>query len=144
MKVPIPLITALTHKFTLSDLENAKENALVLAVCYWPDGQSGRRLLWRGIPTADLITACRLLLSAAYGPRPATARRVVGVDDCAPPTSDSQLGSIWFGFERIKTYKWTTDNVTRKPIPPQSLVWRDCHSGKITLHHPVDVAQRVV
>ena len=132
----IPLITAMTARFSLKELIDAYRLGREIRVYYYPDGQAGARRHWTGVPDADMLTTARTLLGAALGRTAPESRVIMGSETQSAPDNRSTVGDILEGYERISTYKWTTDFFTRKPIPPQSIVWRDLHTGKISVRHP--------
>lgn len=133
----IPLLTALSAHYTLADLTAAYRNDVPLSVAYWPEGKNGPRRRWRGIPSQDQIAKLRLLFAAAIGRTPAELVRCSTLEETSAPDQRSRIGSIYMDYEKIQTYKWTTDAITRKPIPPNSFAWRDLHTGKISVEHPM-------
>ena len=130
-KISIPLLTALSAHYTLSDLQAAHHNNVPVSVAYWPDGVNGPRRRWRGIPSSEQLCILRLLLSAAIGRNPAEYITTSSLDRTAPPDNRSDVGTVYCGYEKIQTWKWTTDHKTRKPIPPNTFCWRDLHTGQL-------------
>ena len=132
----VPLITALTARHTIPDLVAAHHAGVVLHCCYYPQGSAGPRKRWQGIPSQDQICKARTLMSAALGRLPAESRTMDSSRVMPPPDDRSPVGTLYQGYERCQSYKWTTDQFTRKPIPPNSLIWRDLHTGKVSISHP--------
>lgn len=148
----VALISALTARYTIPEMYSLAGKQEAARVYYYPGGKSARAKVWVGIPDKPLIELCRRMLGIARGreesPRP---------EDQGPPAwlgrhnakADRDLhaeqaplcGQMRDGFDRIITFKWTTDGSTKRRIPPNTLVWRDLHSGKIYRVHPEDEAQ---
>lgn len=132
------LLSALSARYSLADLMAAHRNGVSVR-CYWkPDCAGGRKKLWTGIPSQEQIQALRLMLGAALGRQPAEYVRTNDGQRHDAPDPRSPVGTVYEGFERIQTYKWTTSKDTRKPIPPNSFVWRDTITGAIYVRNPFE------
>lgn len=132
----VRLAAAIIRSFSIADLVAAHHAGIELR-CYWyPDGRQAPRKMWKAVPDKDLITTARTLTGALLGRNPMESARV-SCDHSAPAADPrSPVGAVHCGYERIQTYKWTTDYYTRKPIPPNSFAWRDIHTGQISLENP--------
>lgn len=132
----ITLITAMTARHSLADLLTAHHSNYHLNFAYYPNGLNGKRKYWRGVPSAEQIALARTLLGVAMGRDPVQARRYDSGLVELPADRRSPVGTLWLGYERVLTYKWTTPADTRKPLPPQSYAWRDTKTGALYLEHP--------
>jgi hypothetical protein len=132
----MPLITALCARYSLDELIAAQRNDASISLYYYPNGKTGIRKYWRGTPTLEHISAIRILLGAALG-RTRVEHVILSGNATAPSPDDrSNIGEIVEGYERIQTFKWNADHVTKKPMPPNSIVWRDIHTGWLYKVHP--------
>jgi hypothetical protein len=147
----IPLLTALSARFTMSELYQ-KMNDNEQVIChYWPHGKEGARRIWKGYLDRGTISTIRRLLGIVKG------REDIVDAVCDGPPSwlanlnckvDAELQTLQApvlcqtrdGYDRIQTFKWTTDGTTRRKLPPGSLVWRDLYTGKVYVKHPSDEA----
>lgn len=147
----VALITALSSRYTLDELYTAQREQTSLTCYYYPSGKSGKAKVWKGIPDSLTIQTLRRLVGVARG-----KSYVYDSDIQGPPTwlneldckadreiqraESALIGQQRDGFDRIKTFKWTTDGTTHKKIPPNTLAWRDLYSGKVYITHPSDDA----
>lgn len=130
------VLNALAARYPVADLIAANRNNICLSVYWRPDGPSGPRKVWKGIPSIDQITQLRLMTAAAIGRQPTEYRRTDDGQLHEAPDPRSPVGTTYCGFERIQTYKWTTAKDTGKPIPPNSFAWRDTITGMIYVNNP--------
>lgn len=132
----IRLTAAVLRAFTVADLIAAHHAGIALR-CYWyPEGRNAPRKLWNAVPDMDLITTARTIAGTMLGRNPLEASRVSCETTAPAGDPRSPVGSVVCGYERIQTYKWTTDNFSRRPIPPNSFAWRCIHTGSISLENP--------
>lgn len=145
----LPLITALTARYSLHELNSHHVAGTVVTVYYYPDGKGGRARVWKGTLNADVMYTIRRLIGIARG-----RQDVYSTENQGPPSwlqhldcpKDRQLqaemkpilGQVRDGYDRIQTFKWTTDGTTHRKLPPNTLVWRDLYSGKVYVRHPED------
>lgn len=134
----LAILTALSARYSLADLRAAAANEIPLTVYYRPSLDKSQRRRWHGIPDAVQLERLRLIYAAAVGRQPAEAMRTACDTVDRPPDSRSPVGTLYQGFERIQTYKWTTPTDTKKPLPPNSFAWRDTYTGEIFLLNPFD------
>lgn len=130
------IINALSSRYTLDEVRAAHLQKQTLSVYYRPEGSTGPRRLFRGVPTADQVEHLRLITAAAIGRQPTEYIRVTGIERTNGPDPRSEVGSVFNGYERIRTYKWTTPADTKKPLPPNSFAWRDVITGQVFLRNP--------
>ena len=136
LALDLRIVNALSSKFTLEEVRNAHMMRQTLSVYYRPAGSDGPRRLFRGVPTAQQVEQLRLILAAAIGRTPAEYIRITGIEYTESPDRRSEVGDIHNGYERIKTYKWTTPRDTGKPLPPNSYAWRDIITGVVYFRTP--------
>jgi hypothetical protein len=135
-KKNVPLITAMTARYTLQELIDAYRTGSKITVYYFPDGKNGSRKRWQDVPSQDQLTTARTLVGIALGRSMTEYTRVTGNQHYQAPDSRSPVGEIIGEYERIQTYKWITDHLTHQPIAPNTLCWRCLHTGKISVRHP--------
>jgi hypothetical protein len=145
----IPLLTALSGRYSLEELAIAFRDQAQLRVWYYPSGKSGRARVWSGVLDGKTWLTLRQLIGVARGRlgfmEQGDMRQYVDpmAEDkqeirYVPAFSPGRLGDVRDGYDKIRTYKWTTDGTTGRKMPPNTLVWRDLHSGKVYLYHPAD------
>lgn len=134
----IAIITALSARYSLADIRAAYANGVALNVYYRPTEDKSKRRLWRGVPTSDQLEALRLMLAAAIGREPTEHVRIADDTVQHAPDRRSPIGTVYMGYERIQTYKWTTPKDLKRPLPPNSLAWRDVITGEVFLYNPFD------
>lgn len=144
----IPLLTALSARFTLTELYSLYSRGIGICVYWYPDGKSGRARIWRGCLDQRIISTIRRLQGAVKGRDYVFDDPTQGPpswvqhDDCAASREDEDRRRLMSqslppGFDCIRTFKWTTDATTRRRIPPNSKVYRDLYSGKVYVRLPV-------
>lgn len=132
----IPRIAAMISRYSITDIIAAYKNGVSLRFYYFPDGKHGQRKLFSGIPSPEDCNTARILIGGLLGRCEVETRRIDTEHNHPAPDIRSKVGEIVQGYEKIQSYKWTTDQFTRKPIPPNSFVWRDIHTGKISVVNP--------
>lgn len=134
----IAVITALSARYTLADIRAAHANQIPLTVYYRPNEDKSKRRVWRGIPDSGQLEALRLMLAAAIGREPTEHIRTATDTVDHAPDRRSPIGTLYMGYERIMTYKWTTPKDIKRPLPPNSMAWRDTITGEVFLRNPFD------
>lgn len=137
----IAIITALSARYTLADVRTAYTNQIPLTVYYRPCEDKSKRRIWRGVPTSGQLEALRLMLAAAIGREPTEHLRMPSDTVDHAPDRRSPVGTVYQGYERITTYKWTTPKDIKRPLPPNSLAWRDIITGEVFVKNPFDPSE---
>ena len=148
----VALLSAMSARYTITELYLACETGSVITVYWYPEGKSRPARVWKGVPDKAALSVIRRLVGIARGISDPQSRnleqapRWATVSRCAAAAEHRDnmkqlVGQLRDGFERCITYKWTTDGTTRRKLPPETLVWRDTYSGKVYVRHPEDEAR---
>lgn len=148
----IALLSAMSARYTLTELYLAYETGQVITVYWYPEGKARPARVWKGVPDKGALYIIRRLVGIARGKSDPgyletveapkwTQEPARAIERQNSENMKSLVGQVRDGYERVITFKWTTDGTTRRKLPPNTLVWRDLYSGKIYVRHPEDEAR---